>query len=142
MRVDGASAILAGLQPDALNDGALVGSIEVVDCVPFTPEIANEMRDAKAYFGDWQGGLFAWELRDPMRLATPIPFKGRLGLFTVPDGVIGTVNRRRSHFVQYHNSEKMGYGCDQIRDFQIVTRKPLQWLQDRVLGSAVWLIVG
>ena len=142
MRVDGASAILAGLQPEALNAGALVGSVEVVDCVPFTPEIANEMRDAKAYFGDWQAGLFAWELRDPIRLTTSIPLKGRLGLFAVPDSVMPTVNVRRSHFVQYHNSEKMGYGCDQISDFQIVTRKPLQWLQESVLGSVVWLIVG
>lgn len=66
MRVDRASATLAGLQPDALNAGALVGFVEVVDCVPFTPEIANEVRGAQAYFGNWQADLLAWKLRDPM----------------------------------------------------------------------------
>jgi hypothetical protein len=61
-----------------------VGTVEITGCEPFTPEIANELRRAGAYFrDDVPSGLFAWKLANPARLDHPIPYRGRLGFFEV-----------------------------------------------------------
>lgn len=39
-------------------------------------------------FGDYTPGRFRWNLSDIVRLAKPVPFKGRQGLFDVPDGLL------------------------------------------------------
>jgi hypothetical protein len=52
--------------------GCLVGTVEIVDCVTSHPS---------AFFV----GKFGFVLRDPVALAKPIPFKGALGFFDVPD---------------------------------------------------------
>lgn len=36
-------------------------------------------------FGDWTPGRWAWPLLDPRPLAEPIPWKGKQGVFYVPD---------------------------------------------------------
>jgi hypothetical protein len=46
------------------------------------------MRAAHAYFGDWEEGLFAWELAAPRRLATPLAWRGSLGWLDVPDSAL------------------------------------------------------
>lgn len=81
LRVEAKAVALAGLHNQALATGALVGVVEIADCQPFTEAIANEMRGALAYFGDWMPNLFAWELANPSRLNPPISHSGRLGLF-------------------------------------------------------------
>jgi hypothetical protein len=75
---------LAGLTGASLPRGALVGTVEIVDCTPFTREIAEQMHAVNVYFGTWTAGSFAWRLAAPQRLATPVPWKGQLGLFTIP----------------------------------------------------------
>jgi len=42
------------------------------------------------------------------------------------------------HFVQYHNSEKMGYPCDGVVTFRILTNKPVTALP----ANTIWLISG
>ena len=65
--------------------GALVGTVEIVDCVPFTSLIAVEMQNAGAFFGDATAAEgFAWRLASPRRLSRPIPYRGTLGLFLIP----------------------------------------------------------
>jgi hypothetical protein len=54
--------------------GCLVGTVEIVDCVLSHPS---------AFFV----GKFGFVLRDPITLPNPIPFKGALGFFDVPDGI-------------------------------------------------------
>ncbi len=56
--------------------GCIVGSVEIVDCVRDHPS---------AFFV----GEFGFVLRNPIPLANPIPLKGALGFFDVPDGLIG-----------------------------------------------------
>lgn len=56
--------------------GCIVGSIEIIDCVKFHPS---------AFFV----GKFGFVLRNPVWLQRPIPFKGSLGFFEVPDHMIG-----------------------------------------------------
>jgi hypothetical protein len=72
-----------GLAVERLQTSAIIGQVDVVDCRPFTPEIAEEMRRARAYFGDWHPGLSAWRLARPIRLAEPSPYRGMPGIFRV-----------------------------------------------------------
>jgi hypothetical protein len=74
----------AGLVIADLPRGAIVGTVEIVGCEPFTEKIAEEMRAAGAYFGMWSEGRYAWVLANPCRLTDPIPLRGQLGLFSVP----------------------------------------------------------
>lgn len=59
----------------ALVFGALIGSVEVFDCV----ELRRASRDDV-----WASGPFCLLLRDPIAFRQPIPWRGALGLFDVP----------------------------------------------------------
>jgi hypothetical protein len=54
--------------------GCIVGTVEIVDCVRAHPS---------AFFV----GDFGFVLRNPVALATPIPLKGSLGFFEVPEHI-------------------------------------------------------
>lgn len=60
-----------------LPTGAVLGTAEVVDCVP-----AGEAA------GPWVEGPWCWVLADPRPFAEPVPFKGFQNLFEVPDAVL------------------------------------------------------
>ena len=55
--------------------GCLVGTIEIVDCVT---------RHSSNFFV----GKYGFVLRNPEPLARPVPFKGQLGFFEVPDNLL------------------------------------------------------
>lgn len=76
---------LYGLDPAALVTGALVGTVEVVEMVALDDERWDRLREQHLKPGPFPGDLLGWQLADPRRLAQPIPFEGRLGLFNVPD---------------------------------------------------------
>lgn len=80
-RVETEIAQIAGLQPEHLLTGCYVGVAEIAACRPFDPEMAVEMTEAGAFFGEWEPGLFAWELAGAARLPKPVAAKGRLGLY-------------------------------------------------------------
>jgi len=68
-----------GITPPAeLPMGAIVGRVELVDCLP----VREFPRDPFA------SGPICWCLARPRRLLTPIPYKGAQGLFGVPDRVL------------------------------------------------------
>lgn len=46
-----------------------------------------------------------------------------------------------SHFVAYHNAEKMGYEYEPIGEYAFFSRKALTFLE-RTIGSMVWVING
>ena len=56
--------------------GCIVGSVEIVDCVIEHPS---------AFFV----GKFGFVLRHPVIYRKPIPYKGALGFFDVPDSLLG-----------------------------------------------------
>lgn len=78
-----------GLDPETLVRGALVGTVEVVDMVTFDHASYAALRDEHLDLGDWPGDVFGWRLANPQRLPEPIPMRGRLGLFNLPDDVLG-----------------------------------------------------
>ncbi len=61
--------------PDPLPTGAIVGAVQLVDCVTKSDR-------------DWFDGPYGWLLAKPLSFAAPIPFTGRLGLYDVPDELL------------------------------------------------------
>ncbi len=55
--------------------GCIVGSVEIVDCV--------SQSSSPWFFGD-----YGFVLRHPIAYGKPIPFKGALGFFEVPDSLL------------------------------------------------------
>jgi hypothetical protein len=70
--------LLPGLPPwDELDFGALIGVVEVVDCLPAT-EVASE----PLAVGPW-----CWVVRGA-RPIRPVSFRGRVAFFEVPDRLV------------------------------------------------------
>jgi hypothetical protein len=77
--------------------GAVVAVATLAYCVP-TVSVVNgshpgfgkpgsswPLTDQERAFGDYAPGRYAWLLSDVRRLATPIPWRGALSLWAVPD---------------------------------------------------------
>lgn len=68
--------------------GALVGIFELIDCRMLSSEEWEHLRDRHCVDTGWRAGMFGWEIRNPQRLANPIPWRGALGLFPVPESIV------------------------------------------------------
>jgi hypothetical protein len=76
-------------RPAALPLGAILGVVELHGCCPVEELTAFGDLDARERaFGDYRAGRFGWLLREPRRLATPVPCRGFQSLFDVPDGLV------------------------------------------------------
>lgn len=83
----GKLAIHAGVTPDLngpwayfpsdviLPRGAVLGTVELVDCRPMTPQ------DEHCACCGYKPGLYAWVISNPIAFADPIQMRGRLGLW-------------------------------------------------------------
>jgi activating signal cointegrator 1 len=69
---------------DELPLGRIIGVMEVIDCKP-VEELDLDPSSDEAAFGDYRPGRWGWLLANASPLIVPIPFKGQLGLFDVPD---------------------------------------------------------
>lgn len=67
--------------------GAIIGQIQVVN-VCRTEAIGPKLSGLERLYGDYSAGRFAWEMAKPMLFKEPIPYKGHLGLFEVPDSMV------------------------------------------------------
>lgn len=66
--------------------GALLGTVEILDCLP-----VEEMRRVIVPDQEpWAFGPFCYSLANATRFDTPIPWKGALGFFDVPDNVLAS----------------------------------------------------
>ena len=63
---------------NALHYGAVIGTVEIVDCVP-VEEIRDKLTEREKALGDYSPGRFAWVLRNPEMFDTPIPARGAQG---------------------------------------------------------------
>jgi hypothetical protein len=72
--------------------GAIIATVVLDRCTQITADAADELErrnPAEYVFGNYEPGRFAWVLRDVVRLAEPVPFKGSQGIFDVPDEMLG-----------------------------------------------------
>jgi activating signal cointegrator 1 len=69
--------------------GALIGMVNVVDCLPTQALVGDDAASHNDRIcGDFSPGRFAWK-RDEFRLfERPIPYRGAQGIFNVPDDLI------------------------------------------------------
>ncbi len=62
--------------------GAIIGSVEIVDCVKHHPS-------------NWaEQDQYQFVLSNPIALESPIPYRGALGFFNVPDSALETDQAR------------------------------------------------
>lgn len=67
--------------------GCILGRVSLAACLP-AAEVQAKLDDEERAFGDFTAGRFAWLLDDPVRYANPLPWRGSLGLFDVPDSFL------------------------------------------------------
>lgn len=78
-----------GFDPDRLPLGAIVGSVDLVGCTRFTQDTWRSLAAAHLTSQEFTPRLFGWILSNPRRIQ-PKEFRGRLGLFDVPDHLFGS----------------------------------------------------
>lgn len=61
--------------------GAVVGTVEIADCVP-VEEIVDTLTEQERLLGDYSPGRFAWVLKNPIMFTEPFPARGRQGWWT------------------------------------------------------------
>lgn len=65
--------------------GAIIGIVELYDCIPDSRCTSPWRADGYEFF--------CWMVRNPVALLEPIPMKGRLGLWDIPDSLIEGADR-------------------------------------------------
>ncbi len=68
--------------------GAIIGQVELVDCLP-TESLKANLEPSERSFGNFAPGRFGWIMANPVLFEQAIPYKGSQGFFNVPDELIG-----------------------------------------------------
>lgn len=76
----------AGITGDAsimnLPYGAIVGTVSILDCVPIETLYGSALDTwQERCFGDWRQGRYGWILGDPVAFDTPVPARGKQGIW-------------------------------------------------------------
>lgn len=69
-----------------LPTGALIAACELADCMPTEHLHVDPEERAQ---GNFTRGRYAWGVMNLRALDPPIPFRGQMGLFDVPDALLG-----------------------------------------------------
>ncbi len=79
----GVDAILAenGINYSKLPLGAIVGMVEMVDCIRMTAELIESISKQERTAGRWEVGRYAWRFRGACALKKPIPWPGHQGFW-------------------------------------------------------------
>lgn len=74
------SVALDSVLPESmeLHYGAVVGTVEIVDCVP-VENLVDSLDDRERLLGDYSPGRFAWVLENPVMFDEPFPARGKQG---------------------------------------------------------------
>lgn len=81
-----------GFDPDALVYGAVIGIVELVDIVPLDEAAYEATRPEHLSDAPFPGEpCYAWRFAHPRRLPQPVPYRGRMSLFHVPDELLAEV---------------------------------------------------
>ena len=58
--------------------GAVVGAVEIADCLP-VEEVIPTLTERERALGDYSPGRWAWVLKNPVMFDMPIPARGKQG---------------------------------------------------------------
>jgi len=98
---------LLGFDPNALDYGALIGTVELTGIVPLDEATYESLRGEHLLDTPFPGSsCYAWRLANPRRFEAPIPYRGRMRLFEVDtvgqDGILPNAPRQSKRRVSYH----------------------------------------
>ena len=71
--------------------GAIVGVVEIVK-MHRTQDVQHNLGSKEIAFGDYGDDRWAWELLNPVKLVSPIPCRGALGLWEIPEATLAQLN--------------------------------------------------
>ena len=71
--------------PDTFPMGCIVATANLTDCIKITPEYIATLSSDELTLGDYTVGRYAWVMKDTKKLDSPIPVKGRQGLWNWDD---------------------------------------------------------
>jgi hypothetical protein len=91
--VEAESAHRHGFEPEALDSGALVGTVELVEVIPLDEAAYEAHREEHLAGRGYREGMFGWLLARPERLPQPIPARGRTNLFNVDLDALDSATR-------------------------------------------------
>ena len=77
--------------------GALIGMVNIVDCVRTETFPAGYLDTEDGQCGDFSDGRFAWRRGEFKRFAQPIPYRGAQGFFDVPESVFAGAAFEKLH---------------------------------------------
>lgn len=72
------AAALALPKSPVLHHGAVLGTVEIVDCLP-VEEVIHTLTAQERALGDYSPGRFAWVLKNPVMFSAPVPASGKQG---------------------------------------------------------------
>ena len=104
-----------GLEPDCLTVGAIIGLVTIVDCLAFTEASWSTLSAAHLNTGGFRPGLMAWVLREPQKIQ-PISFRGRLGLFEVPDHLVSGLRLTQHGYIDRVGVRGLPVSLDKCED--------------------------
>ena len=78
------------LNPDNLDVGGVVGTVQLLDVIPLDEAAYNEHLNAHLAGRRWREGLYGWVLVHPERLPEFIPASGRTNLFNIDLDLAGS----------------------------------------------------
>lgn len=67
--------------------GVILATAVLVDCIE-AARIRDQLSPMELRYGDFSDGRWAWRLHEVRALPVPIPFRGRQGLFDIPDELL------------------------------------------------------
>ncbi len=82
-RIDHGACAENAIDAGSVALGAIVGTVDLVDCVPFSTETWVSLKSMHLNSVCFDSRFVGWIVRNPRRISSPIPYRGALGLMTL-----------------------------------------------------------
>lgn len=76
--LDSMRVVLVPREGQKLHYGAVLGTVEIIDCLP-VEEVIPTLTERERALGDYSPGRWAWVLKNPVMFDAPIPASGKQG---------------------------------------------------------------
>lgn len=76
--LDSMRVVVVPSEGKKLHYGAVLGTVEIVDCVP-VEDVVDGLTERERALGDYSPGRWAWVLKNPVMFDSPIPASGKQG---------------------------------------------------------------
>ena len=86
MELASMSVVLVPREGQKLHYDAVLGTVEIVDCLP-VEEVIPTLTERERVLGDYSPGRWAWVLKNPVMFDTPILVKGKQGWWEWDEGL-------------------------------------------------------